>query len=168
LENKRKAADCGWILRATRVQDSTMFHIRKSIQLHDCFAFNHPGHAQATASFIALTIEEKLREMLNYSPIDIVKDMRRDFGIHITYSKAFRVKEHALATINGSHEDAYKTLPEYCQGSIESNPGTVAILDIDDDHKFRRLFVCFEASMREFIQWHPLNVVYSIVVVVSK
>ena len=70
---------------------------------HNCTIVSHliiRDTLKATASFIAATIEEKLREMSSYSPADIVKDMRRDFGIHITYSKAFRAKVSHLQSLN--------------------------------------------------------------------
>src|SRR5438477_5508861 len=153
---KCKAQDCGWALHVTRVEDSTTFRIRKSIQLHDCFALNHTGHAQANSSFIASTIEEKLHQKPDYSPVDIVRDMRLEFGVEITYSKAFRARNRALDAINRIHEKAYQTLPEYCKGLIESNPGTVATLEIDEDRKFRRIFLCFGASADGFMHCRPI------------
>ena len=105
--------------------------------------------------------------MLNYNLIDIIKDIHRDFGIHITYFKVFRVKEHVLSIINESYEDIYKILPEYCQKIIESNPGTMIILDIDNDQQIPS-FISLFWSQHARIHSLSLNIIYNIIIIVSK
>ena len=50
-----------------------------------------------------------------YRPINLVKDVQREIGVKISYSKAFRIKERANEINNGTHESAYLALPKYCQ-----------------------------------------------------
>ena len=61
-----------------------------------------------------------------------------------------------LHAINGTHEKAYQMLPEYCKGLIESNPGTVTTLEIDEDRKSCRIFLCFGASADGFMHCRPI------------
>ena len=92
----------------------------------------------------------------DYSPLNIVRDMRLEFSVEITYSKAFHARNRALDAINGTHEKAYQTLPEYCKGLIESNPGTVATVEIDEDRKFCRIFLWFGPSADGFMHCRPI------------
>src|SRR5947207_1676788 len=108
-----KAENCGWRLYAFAVEGSSIFRIRTFNPDHSCFGINHRGNQQATSSYIANRISEKLREQPEYPPVDIVRDVQRELGVKITYSKAFRAKETGIAEINGSYEDAYKALPQY-------------------------------------------------------
>ena len=69
----------------------------------------------------------------SYAPKAIRRDMKEDFGVQITYQKAYRAKERALEHINGSHEEAYRYLPKYCEEIERSNPGSTATLKINPE-----------------------------------
>ena len=117
---------------------------------------NHGGHVQASSAYIANHIAEKLKEQPTYSPVDIVKDMHRDLGVKVSYSKALRAKDRANELNYGTHDTAYQTLPKYCQDIVASNPNSVAILESTPDHKFNRLFICYGACATGFVHCRPL------------
>ena len=59
--------------------------------------------------------------------------------------------------VNGSYEEAYNSLPKYCQEIQRSNPGSTVQLDIDPmTNQFKRLFICFAASAIGFAFCRPL------------
>jgi hypothetical protein len=145
---KCKAEGCPWYLHAYSVDSRGQFRITKSNQTHNCFGLDHRGHAQATEEFIATKFEEKLKEKPSYSVADIVSDVSRELGIQITYSKAYRAKERALKQINGSYEDSYTKLRKYCEDIKNTNPGSVATLEVTPENRFRRMFLCFSASAK--------------------
>ena len=150
-----KAEDCHWRLYATSVKDSTIFCIR-CLQAHSCFGLQHDGNQRATSTFLAEYLSEKLNDQPSYRPIDIIRDIKRDLGVQITYSKAFRAKETAIAKINGSHEASYQMLPEYCEGIESKNPGSIASLEWTSERRFKRIFVCYSASAEGFAYCRPL------------
>ncbi|KAL6333957.1 hypothetical protein AAG906_000008 [Vitis piasezkii] len=43
-----------------------------------------------------------------------VADIRKQYGVQISYDKAWRARELALDSIRESHEESYNTLPSYC------------------------------------------------------
>ena len=55
----------------------------------------HTGHKQATSTFIANKISEKLQQQHGYRTVDIRKDLQCELGVKVTYSKAFRARETA-------------------------------------------------------------------------
>src|SRR5579859_5825006 len=151
-----KAEACPWCLHASSVQGSSLFRIKMYESEHSCFGLNHRGQAQASRAFIAKHIADKLKEEPFYRPVDIVKDVQRQLGVKITYSKAFTAKEHANEMNNGTHDTAYQALPKYCQDIIASNPNSVAILEKTPENKFHRLFICYGACSTGFVYCRPL------------
>lgn len=151
-----KDKDCGWRLRASVVANTSIFRIRSVEREHDCYGLHHESNKEVTASFLSEYIIEKLKDQPEYRPVDIVKDVKRDLGVKITYSKAYRAKEEASAKINGTHESSYSLLPKYCKGIEDNNPGSLARLETTTEFKFKRIFICYSASAKGFAYCRPL------------
>jgi hypothetical protein len=109
-------------------------------------------------------------------PVEIVKDVHRELGFKISYSKAFSAKERANELNYGTHAMAYQALPTYCEDIVVSNPGSTAILEKTDDKKFKRLFVCYGACaaalcivVPSWSRWHALedNVSRYVIIVIE-
>ena len=61
-----------------------------------------------------------------------------------------------MAQINGSFEDVYKQLPEYCENLKKSNPFATAIVDATPEGRFSRIFISFGASAQGFRFYRPI------------
>ena len=94
---------------------------------------------------IASRITEKLKDQPHYRPVDIVADIKPELGVEITYSKALGAREAALELNNGTHEDAYKNLHQYCQDLEAADFRTKAFVERTSEYKFRRMFLCHGA-----------------------
>jgi len=153
---KCKADNCPWRLYAARVEKSDLWQIRTFQSDHTCHGLNKTKNKQANADYIADHILEKTHENLEYRPIDIVSDIKRELGIEITYLAALRAKEIAMRVINGTHEAGYRDLPDYCAKIVNANPGSVAIVSSTHESRFERLFLCFGASASGLASCRPL------------
>ena len=151
-----KSSGCPWRLHASRIGDTQTFHIKTYQAEHNCPGILHAGHAQVSASFLATKLSEKLKEQPLYRPVDIAKNMQREIGVKITYSKAFRAKEQGMELVNGKHEDSYKALPQYCQDIERTNPNSKAVIETTSENKFLRMFVCYGASAVGFAHCGPI------------
>ena len=151
-----KAEGCPWRLHGAPIGASSICRIKTYNDEHTCFGLNHVGHAQASRSYIASQIADRLKEQPSYRPVDIAKDIHRDLGIKINYSKALKARERANELIYGTHDAAYQALPKYCQDIVASNPNSVAILEKTPDDKFNRLFICYGACATGFAYCRPL------------
>lgn len=67
---------------------------------HNCIRSEDAGHRQATAKWIANCIRDKLRQNRNYKPREIINDIRREYGVHITYKRAFLGRQKALEELH--------------------------------------------------------------------
>jgi hypothetical protein len=153
---KCKADGCPWRLHGSAVGGSSIFRIKMYNDEHTCFGINHVGHAQASRAYIANQIAEKLKEQPAYRPVDIVRDVRRQLGVKIGYSKAWSAKERANVLNHGSHDAAYQALPKYCQDIVTTNPNSVAFLEKTADNKFKRVFICYGACVTGFVYCRSL------------
>jgi len=151
-----KDEDCSWQLHATNVENTCHFVIRKLSETHDCFGLIHTRYKQVINTFIATKIQDKLRAQPNYTPTQIRLDLKTELGVDITYAKAWRARELALKFINGTHEEAYAKLPGYCEDLLNTNLHTTAILERDDDSKFKRIFISYSASAVGFGHCLPI------------
>jgi zinc finger SWIM domain-containing protein 3 len=142
-----KDRDCGWGLRASIVANTSIFRICSVEREDDCYGLHHESNKEVTALFLSQYIVEKLKDQPGY--LDIVKDVKHDWGIKITYSKAYRAKDEASTKINGTQRYSYSLLPKYCKGIEENNPGSLAHLETTES-KFKEIFICYSASAEGF------------------
>ena len=106
---------CKWRLRATKLVNSNMFEVRKFFGEHTCsLDVRHKDHRQASPWLIGHVIRRKFEgDDVNYKPRSIVKDMSLSYGVHMSYAKAWRCREHALAYIRGTPESSFQKLPSF-------------------------------------------------------
>lgn len=149
---KCKAEDCPWRIHASRLSTTQLICIKKMNPVHTCEgAVATTGH-QATRSWVASIIKEKLKVFPNYKPKDIVNDIKQEYGIQLNYFQAWRGKEIAKEQLQGSYKEAYSQLPFFCERIMETNPGSLANFTTKEDCSFHRLFVSFHASLYGFQQ----------------
>jgi MuDR family transposase/MULE transposase domain/SWIM zinc finger len=143
--------ECLWRLHAAKVPDSTIFTVRSIREPHSCGGPNTLGHKQASSKWISYQIRDRVKDYPEYKPKEIATDLRREHGVSISYSQAWRSKERSIADIRGSVENAYHRLPAYCHQIIQSNPGSVAQFETDERKRFQRIFVSYYAYIRGFM-----------------
>ncbi|KAF7818019.1 MuDR family transposase isoform 2 [Senna tora] len=149
---KCKAEGCPWRIHASRLSTTQLICIKKMNPTHICEgAVATTGH-QATRSWVASIIKEKLKVFPNYKPKDIVNDIKQEYGIQLNYFQAWRGKEIAKEQLQGSYKEAYSQLPFFCDKIMEANPGSLATYTTKEDSSFHRLFVSFHASLYGFQQ----------------
>ncbi|KAL8209502.1 hypothetical protein R6Q57_006234 [Mikania cordata] len=147
-----KADGCPWRIHASRLSTTQLICIKKMNPTHTCGgSIVTTGH-QATRSWVAGVIKEKLKVSPNYKPKDIVTDIKEQYGVQLNYFQAWRGKEIAKEQLQGSYKEAYGQLPYFCEQIMETNPGSLATFTTKDDSSFHRLFVSFHASLYGFQQ----------------
>ncbi|KAI0496403.1 hypothetical protein KFK09_022719 [Dendrobium nobile] len=145
------AKDCPWRIHASKSSANQDFTIKKMNDVHTCERENSKqSHRLATQSWVASVIKEKLRDTPDYKPRDIANDLEREYGLRLSYHRAWRGKAIAEKELHGSEEQAGSELLWLCEKIIETNPGSFATLQASDDSKFMRLFLSFHASLNGF------------------
>ncbi|KAL0559226.1 hypothetical protein IC582_003823 [Cucumis melo] len=77
--------------------------------------------------------------------------MRQDYGINMSYEKAWRARENAYERVRGSPEESYNLLRRYGEAVKFTNPGTIFHMELEDDRFFKYLFMAVGACVRGFL-----------------
>ncbi|KAL5558468.1 hypothetical protein UlMin_034679 [Ulmus minor] len=138
---------CSWRVRA------------KKLKKHTCPTdFKPVRRRQATSWVVGECVKRKLINPGRvYRPRDVMDDMKRKFGVDISYSVAWRGRECAYENLRlGTLKQSYKLPPGYLHMLMATNPGSVVNLEVSDGNKFQYLFIAFAASIHGFSYCRPV------------
>lgn len=98
--------NCQWKLRACRYRDNTSFQIRKLVKDHTCsIESRYNVHRQASSWVIGQHMKSKCQGTdRTYKPKEIIEEVRKEFGVNLTYEKAWRAREIALNSDGGTYK----------------------------------------------------------------
>lgn len=139
-----------------KLKDAEVFEIRKVISEHSCTVDERGGYqTQATATVIGELMRTKFGcASGGPKPRDIIKMMRGDHGVSISYWKAWRSRDVAIERVKGTTTSSYYELPDYLKRLAVANPGTITNLfteSIDGGgQRFKYMFVAFGASIQGY------------------
>ncbi|XP_062100885.1 uncharacterized protein LOC133806813 [Humulus lupulus] len=152
-----KDPDCGWRLRGKRIPKSDMFEITRFTNKHTCsLDLRHKGHRQAAPWVIGHCIKKKYQTGSNaYMANNIREDIKNDYGIELSYGKAWRCREKALSYVRGTLEASYQKLPSYLFMLQQNNPGTLTDFVTEED-RFKYCFFSLGVSRRGFRTCRPV------------
>ncbi|XP_050233537.1 uncharacterized protein LOC126682024 [Mercurialis annua] len=151
---------CEWKLRASRNKKSSVFIVRKFNNVHTCKVGERMADKrQATYDLVGNFIKDKYSNFKTvYTPADIIRDMKKEYGVELSYQTAWRSKERGLELTRGHPADSYKLLPSYLHALKTTNPGTVAELETRED-RFLYVFISLNASIKGWGFCKPIIVV---------
>ncbi|KAL0546629.1 hypothetical protein IC582_016541 [Cucumis melo] len=144
---------CGWRLRAVRLKDSNIFKIKKYVKVHSrSLEFLNRDHKQAKSWVVGELIKSKFKGADHlYKSRDIIEDMRKDYGINMSYEKAWCARENAYQRVQGSSEESYNLLRRYGEALKLTNPSTIFHMELEDDRFFKYLFMVVGPCVRGFL-----------------
>jgi len=87
---------------------------------------------------------------MDYSSIELMKNLELELGIKMTYMQVYRAREYVHLPIMGRSEDHYKVLPWMCVAIIRANPDSRAFCEVEGC-RFKRMFIAYGASLNGFI-----------------
>ncbi|CAH9091310.1 unnamed protein product [Cuscuta europaea] len=95
--------NCCWEIRSKQTGTLGRFIVVKFIQTHSCrLEVRLTDQRHATSSLVADCIKSKLVDpKTSYNAMDVQRDMLEEYGIEISYLKAWRAKEKALIKLRG-------------------------------------------------------------------
>ncbi|KAG5544042.1 hypothetical protein RHGRI_016709 [Rhododendron griersonianum] len=155
---KRKTSGCPWIVHGRVDKLSRFFYIRHFNSVHDCDAsVLNVQHSRASSSFIGKLVLDEIRSRPSKRPVDVLGDMKRLYGMSVSYKRAWTGVEKSKADVFGDYSTSFDELRWWVEAARSSNPDSV--FDIEFDHetkRFVRMFVAFRASIYGFNYCRPL------------
>jgi len=116
---------CQWYVRASRYKRSVLWMLRKFIDVHDCSIKSVQScHRQISSSLIAECLKNDFRFSSSHTstPSDIVYKVRKEFGVNVSYYKAWSAKEHIMKSLKGDARESYALIPKFLMKLEERNP----------------------------------------------
>ncbi|ERM94648.1 hypothetical protein AMTR_s00011p00204820 [Amborella trichopoda] len=120
--------------------------------MHLCAGGIGRVHQPLTLSYwVASKIKDRLNDMPNLTPEDVVYDIQRDHGIMLSYQQAWQGKEFVQEINEGSHTKEYKDLAKYLHKIRITILETVMIIQTVDLDGFERVFIGNHPCLYSFI-----------------
>ncbi|XP_060210746.1 uncharacterized protein LOC132637711 [Lycium barbarum] len=152
---------CVWKLKASSINRSTMFKIKEFVDKHTC-PLKDKGYScnQASSGFVVDIIKPKITNYKRkYTPRDIIDDVINEFGVEVSYMKAYRAKERVVTELRGDPADSYKKLPGYVYILDKTYLGSYIRMLKNTGNEFLYLFVALYAFIKGFDNCRPTIVV---------
>ncbi|XP_027771358.1 uncharacterized protein LOC114076469 [Solanum pennellii] len=141
---------CSWMMRASSLNKSNLFKVRKYIAQHTCSVRERVyARRQGITDVVAVLIMEKYIDPSTvYTPKDIAEDMLKLHCVSLTYIHAWRAKEKAIKLVRGDPAESYARLPGYFYILEQTYSGFVLKIKRKEGDKFLYAFVALEACIR--------------------
>ena len=91
-----------------------------------------------------------MRHNHNYLPKTITEEISHDYGIEMSYHKAWKCREKALTYVKGSVEMSYQKLPSYLYMLEKKYLGTVTHVETNKVGQFKYCFMVLGVSICGF------------------
>ncbi|KAM6580868.1 hypothetical protein CsatA_004642 [Cannabis sativa] len=153
--------NCKQYVRASTFKHTEYFKVRKYVKEHTCsLVVIMEDHRQANCNVIGELIKTKFTTIKRvHTPNDIIKDMLDDYGVSMSYSKAWRSREKAIELVRGKTDESYQQLQMYLHMLKVANPRTITSLTTNDKDRFKYLYLAYAHSIKGWQHCRPIIVV---------
>ncbi|XP_038875109.1 uncharacterized protein LOC120067641 [Benincasa hispida] len=124
------------------------------------FYWNFESRLRQTAMVVGQLMKDKFTGIGRiYKPCHIVEDMRRDYGVNISYDKVWHARETAYDLTRGIPEYSYSILHAYGEALKIENSGTVFEIKLEHEVHFKYMFMVLGPCIRGFTSCRPCIIV---------
>ena len=156
--SKGESEGCSWRVHAALSYVNDAFYIRKLNNDHTCRRrVREARSAMMSSKSVCSVIKEHIQSKPLMKPIEIVQDMKKYYGLDISYYHAWYGKELAKKIVHGDESLSYNHLAWYQNVVLKTNPGSHCVLECDPETaRFKRFFISFHACIEGFKFCRPL------------
>ena len=144
---------CEWYIRFSKAKDSTRFSVRTYRKLHTCVRSNTATgiKRRGTPRLVATVLHEDYPgQYKTPTPKSLIGLVQGKHGTTVSYSTAIRGKKLAVSDIRACPEESFKMVYQYLYMLEKVNPGTKTSVVLDEEKRFKYLFVALGAAIEGF------------------
>ncbi|XP_034197297.1 uncharacterized protein LOC117612741 [Prunus dulcis] len=155
---KKESNGCEWNVHAVKSNVNGFFYIKNLNNVHSCSGLIREKRNKAMGSrLVSSIVKDKVRSNPLVRPIELITDLKENYGLDVPYHVAWYGKESATKDLHGDEELSYAHLPWYVDVLKASNVGSHCVLDCGEDgSRFQRIFICYKASIDGFRWCRPM------------
>ncbi|KAL7207324.1 hypothetical protein ACSBR1_029309 [Camellia fascicularis] len=152
---RKYAVECGFRFKFLK-NDSV--RITACNREHSCgVAIRTAKNPRAGSELVSDVISERVHDRPLTCPTDVVYDLKKDYGLEISYQVAWLGIEKACGEMFGAHSISFDQLRWYSNAVMVNNPGSYINIDYDEqNHRFEWFFISFKACIDGFNHCRPL------------
>ncbi|XP_028123989.1 uncharacterized protein LOC114321055 [Camellia sinensis] len=154
----RELKNCMWSIHARVLGADEFFYIRKWNREHSFgVAVRTVKNPRVASELVCDVIFERVHDRPLTRPTDVVYDLKKDYGLEISYRVAWLGVEKARGEMFGAHSISFDQLRWYSNVVMVNNLGSYINIDYDEqNHRFERFFISFKACIDGFNHCRPL------------
>lgn len=89
---------------------------------------------------IGRIFSEAIRSSLSKHPVDVRKELKKNYGVDVTYQRAWMGVEKARCFLYGDYTKSFKELRWFVDSFKALNPDSACDLECNEARRFKRLF----------------------------
>nr|DAD37138.1 TPA_asm: hypothetical protein HUJ06_007779 [Nelumbo nucifera] len=150
-----RVVDCDWRIHASLSHDGGNFMVKTLNDTHNCLRVT--TNREATNTWLSTKVEGLVRVHPNMSSHVLKSEIKRMYGIDVSWRKIHRAKLKVVDRTRGSLAESYAVLPQYCIAFLASNPESFVKLHAHLPQKkthlgfSRESFICLVGPRNEFL-----------------
>ncbi|XP_024013356.1 uncharacterized protein LOC112087716 [Eutrema salsugineum] len=143
---------CKWRVRASIVGSSKCFWVKTYTREHTCSV---TVRSQRTHHATHEVLGRLYKDFVGgvgpkVLPNHVAEALTKRYSIKVDYWKAHQALKYARELVSGMSESGYEDLPSYLYMIRRANPGTLIKLEVDEEDRFKFMFLSFGASIQGF------------------
>jgi hypothetical protein len=134
--------ECDFIVTANYQKRSGRVRIIKCRLDHTCGCMlEGTKNLRVKTDWVYRQSNKLLQEAPSSTPADIVQDMRKRFGVVVSYKMAWKVKQNFQLALSTNEDLAFQLIQPFFAKLEQRMPGTLTVFERDDDKRLLRTFV---------------------------
>ncbi|GMP95784.1 hypothetical protein CsSME_00044698 [Camellia sinensis var. sinensis] len=120
--------------------------------LHSCGVVVRTGkNNKLSSELVCNIIGDRLRDKQLTCPTDVVFDLKKEYGLNVSYHTAWLGVEKARGEVYGDYHVSFDQLRWYADAVMHYNPGSYVNLDFEQSiGRFKQFFISFKACIDGF------------------
>ncbi|KAL7192047.1 hypothetical protein ACSBR2_023988 [Camellia fascicularis] len=152
------AKGCTWLVHARVLDANGFFYLQRWNNEHICgVAVRNVKNRRLGSDLFSDIFSQRICDKPLTRPTDVAFEMKKNYGLEISYRVAWLGVEKARGELFGPHSASFDQLRWYSDAVMEYNPSTYIHIDYDEhDNWFERCFISFKACIDGFKHCRPL------------
>ncbi|XP_052171524.1 protein FAR1-RELATED SEQUENCE 5-like [Diospyros lotus] len=149
FETGCKDVNCKIMLCARCRPGCSFWHV-KFMPSHTCTPDVYDSHFRSLKAIVIGSLFSERVASSEYTPRMLMGELLEQHGMQIMYTKAWISLQHAKRLTYGNADESYQQLPSYFQMLKETNPGSIMVIEINENNDFLYSFFAFGACLYGF------------------
>ncbi|KAL7184649.1 hypothetical protein ACSBR2_026737 [Camellia fascicularis] len=154
----REQKGCSWLIHGRIQTCNGYFYLKRLNNLHSCGAVVRTGkNNRLNSELVCNVIGDRLRDKSLTCPTDVVFDLKKEYGLNVSYHTAWLGVEKARGEVYGDYHVSFDQLRWYADAVMHYNPGSYVNLHFEQSTgRFKQFFISFKACIDGFNQICPV------------